>query len=251
MGATSIGSDSAGAVSAASLVPQVEWSRGTLYGLLNGGISVFEGATWAAQAWGNFSFLSRDARQSHAVRFESTASLGGSVHGDRYGNLSSQADVRVHFSNRTIGGWLGLSAALGLTTDSVGGATAVGPTAGGWLSHRRVTATAFWSAQVVQGDWFHELNVRVFGARGPVDVMVALWNEPTRPSARVPPPSIGRTKSAGSSVETKVPKKGLTIFKRSSELLDIDNVIVVGSFPGFVMTEFSQPTKIKMSVGLD
>ena len=128
------------------------------------------------------------------MRFEAAASLGGTLHAAGYGTASSRGELRAHLAGPTAGGWLGVSAATGWTTDSAGGASAFGPTAGGWYRRRPVTATAFWSPVVVDGDWFQELNVRVSAPWGPVDVVTfAGWRSAPAQSARDPEAWIGAT----------------------------------------------------------
>lgn len=171
VGATSIGYDTSGYVGAASIAPQVEWTRGSTYALLNGSVAAFERSGWVLQGWSDLSWLSRPAGLRERGRVEAAASLGGSVHSDGYRTAATRGELRAHFATRTAGVWLGGAAGTGWTTTALGIESSFGPTAGAWLRHRPFTATLLWVPARFRGYWFQELNARLSAAHGPVDVV--------------------------------------------------------------------------------
>ena len=170
--------EAADGVVAASLGPQLEWQRPDFYALFSGNVSLFEGSSWMAQVWGDFSYLTGPLGLKGRLRVEGAGSLGGSLQTNDYRSSAARAEVRAHGGGRNVGGWVGLQASSGWTSDTNILSTATGPTLAAWTRRGPWQVTAIWSSARLRREWVSELETRVFASLGPVDLSgFAGWRE--------------------------------------------------------------------------
>jgi hypothetical protein len=169
--AATVGYESAGRVAAVSLAPQFEWQRPSVYALAGVNLALFERAVWMAQTWGDAAYLSRPLGLRNRLRLEGSAALGASVHADNYRTTTTRGEFRAHFSTPDAGGWAGLQAATGWTSEAARATGGIGPTFGAWGHWRSWNGTAAWTPLRIRDGWVSELNVRAFASLGRVDVI--------------------------------------------------------------------------------
>jgi hypothetical protein len=170
LGATSIAFDTSSSIAGASVLTQVEWLRRSLYAVVNGNLTAFEGSSWTVQGWGDVSFLTDPLALDGRLRIEAAGSLNASRHADGYQTGSSRVEVRAHIAGATQGAWLGYAAGTGWTSDAIRVGTSVGPTVGAWFDRLALTGTVTWTPLRFAGYGFHEFNGRAVMRRGRVDV---------------------------------------------------------------------------------
>jgi len=166
-----VGYDTAGRISSASIAPLIEWNKRTIYATLSGALAAFEASQWTSQGHGDFSVLFAPARSLRLLRTEVVGSADGSVHSSGYRTAGTRGEFRLHVAGRSSGLWIGVTAATGWTSSSTAIATAFGPTAGAWGRRGAWNATAVWTPFRLQGAWYQQVEGRVATSAGPVDVM--------------------------------------------------------------------------------
>lgn len=165
----SVGYDTAGRITSASVAPLIEWNQRSVYATLSGALAAFEASQWTSQGHGDVSLLFVPARSLRPVRGEVVGSADGSVHSSGYRTAGTRGEVRLHVAGSSTGLWIGASAGTGWTSSSTGIATALGPTAGAWGRRGRWTATAVWTPFRLAGAWYQQMEGRVTATLGPVD----------------------------------------------------------------------------------
>jgi hypothetical protein len=167
----SVGYDTAGRITSASLSPLLEWNQRTVYATLSGAVAAFEASQWTSQGHGDLSLLFAPARSLRALRLELVGSADGSVHSSGYRTAGTRGEFRAHVAGRAAGVWIGATAATGWTSAATGIATALGPSVGAWARHGASNATTTWSPYRLQGAWYQQVEGRVTTTVGPVDLM--------------------------------------------------------------------------------
>jgi AMP-activated protein kinase-like protein len=165
-----IGYDTTGRIASASIAPLVEWNQPTVYATLSGALAAFEGGQWTSQGHGDISYLFTPMPPARGVRTELVGSADGSAHSSGYRTASTRGEFRIHLTGRSIGLWIGGTAATGWTTASSGVATAFGPTAAAWGRSGDWSATIIWDPFRLQGGWYPQVEGRVATSIGSVDL---------------------------------------------------------------------------------
>ena len=171
IGGNTVGYDTAGNVTSASISPLFEWNRRTVYSTLSGAFAAFEAGQWTSQGRGDLSLLFAPARRASLFRVEAVGSLDGSVHSSGYRTAATRGELRFHVAGHSAGVWVGGTGATGWTSNSTGIATALGPTAGVWGRHEAWNVTGVWAPYHLEGYWFSELQGRTSASIGAVDLM--------------------------------------------------------------------------------
>jgi len=164
-----VGYDTTGRITSASIAPLIEWNKRTVYATVSGAFAAFEASQWTSQGHGDLSFLFAPARSLRSVRTEVVGSLDGSVHSSGYRTAGTRGEFRVHVAGRSGGLWVGGTAATGWTSSSTGIATAFGPTAGVWGRRGAWNATAVWTPFRLEAAWYQQVEGRVTTSVGPVE----------------------------------------------------------------------------------
>lgn len=167
----SVGYDTAGHITSASIAPLIEWSQRNVYATLSGALAAFEASQWTTQGHGDVSLLFAPARSLPLLRAEVVGSADGSVHSGGYRTAGTRGELRLHVAGRDAGFWLGGAAGSGWTSGSTGITTALGPTAGAWGRHGVWNATAVWTPFHLAGAWYQQVEGRVTTSAGPVDLV--------------------------------------------------------------------------------
>lgn len=166
----SVGYDTAGRVTSASFSPLLEWDQRALYATVSGALAAFEAGQWTSQGHGDLSLLFAPVRSFRLMRAELVGSADGSVHSSGYRTAGTRGELRLHVAGRSSGVWIGATAATGWTSAAAGISTALGPTAGAWARRGAWNATAAWSPYRLRGAWYQQLEGRVTGSFGPVEL---------------------------------------------------------------------------------
>lgn len=167
----SVGYDTTGGIGSLSVAPLIEWNRRIAYATLSGALAGFEAGEWTSHGHGDLSLLFTPARSLNLLRSEVVGSADGSVHSSGYRTAATRGELRLHLAGRSVGLWVGGTAATGWTSMSTGVATAVGPTAGAWGRRGPWNATAVWTPFRLQGAWYQQVEGRVSTSAGPVELM--------------------------------------------------------------------------------
>jgi hypothetical protein len=167
----SVGYDTAGRITSASVSPLVEWNQRAVYATLSGALAAFEAGQWTSQGHGDVSLLFVPARSLRLLRGEVVGSADGSVHSSGYRTAGTRGELRLHLSGSSTGLWIGGTASTGWTSFSTGVATAVGPTAGAWGRRGPWGATAVWTPFRLGGGWYQQVEGRMTTSHGPVEVV--------------------------------------------------------------------------------
>jgi hypothetical protein len=165
-----VGYDTAGRVTSASIAPLIEWNRQAVYGTLSGALAAFEASQWTSQGHGDLSLLFTPTQSLQSLRAEVIGSADGSVHSSGYRTAGTRGELRLHLSGRSAGFWIGGTAASGWTSGSTGITTVFGPTAGAWSRYGAWNATAVWSPFRLAGAWYQQIEGRVSTSIGPADL---------------------------------------------------------------------------------
>ncbi|HMA40959.1 MAG TPA: glycogen-binding domain-containing protein [Gemmatimonadales bacterium] len=165
----SVGYDTAGRITSASVAPLIEWNQRSLYATLSGALAAFEASQWTSQGHGDVSLLFVPSRSLRLLRGEVVGSADGSVHSSGYRTAGTRGELRLHIAGGSTGLWVGATAGTGWTSSSTGIATAIGPTAGAWGRRGSWTATAVWTPFRLSGAWYQQMEGRVTTSLGPVD----------------------------------------------------------------------------------